>query len=172
MKLFTSLFTFTLLLIFTGCSKASLNVYSSPTLIEKVQSIALSPSSGILGDSIGIELLKYGFDIYDSQQLTSSIVSMNMNEIQILQPENLRKIKTKIGVDAILLVKTINGYDNRPQSASIKLVSTSSGKIVAGASWQNGNAGQRGSMADSNFRSDMAEASNQIAAGLAKSLNQ
>jgi hypothetical protein len=67
------------LFIFTGCSSATLNVNAQPVMNEKIKTIALSPSSGILGDAIGIELMKYGYDVYDSQQLTSSIISMNMN---------------------------------------------------------------------------------------------
>ena len=160
------------LFIFTGCSSATLNVNAQPVMNEKIKTIALSPSSGILGEAIGIQLMKYGYEVYDSQQLTSSIISMNMNEIQILQPENLQKIKNKIGIDSILLVKTIAGYDNKPQSASIKLVSTSTAKIIAGASWQNGSAGQEGSPMDRGARSDIAEASKQIAEGLAKSLQK
>lgn len=166
------IFSMLSLYLFTGCSSATLNVNAQPSMNEKIKTIALSPSSGILGDAIGIELLKYGYDVYDSEQLSSSIVSMNMNEIQILQPENLQRIKNKIGVDSILLVKTISGYDNKPQSASIKLVSTSTARIIAGATWQNGSAGQKGSPMDRGARSDIADASKQIAEGLAKSLQK
>lgn len=159
-------------LILYGCSTAPmLNVAASPIRDEQIRTVALAPNSGVLGDAIGFELIKYGFEVFDTAQVSSMMVRMNLNEIEILEPQNLKKLKTK-GIDSMLQVRVVAGYDGRPQSASVKMVSTSTGKIMAGASWQNGRAGAQGSLADQDARVGMSVAAQQIAKGISDAINK
>lgn len=150
-----------------GCAVSpQLNVAAPPGQPEPIKTVALAPNSGILADAIGFELIKYGFEVFDTAQVTGLMVRMNLSEIEILEPQNLLKLKST-GIDCMLQVRTVAGYDGGPQSASVKLVSTATGRIAAGATWQNGRAGQQGSMADRDARIDVAAAARQIAKGLA-----
>lgn len=57
-------------------------------------------------------------------------------EVEVQRPENLRKFKGQ-GVDAFLSVRASGSYDGQPQGASARVVSTESGKLLAGVTWQN-----------------------------------
>src|SRR3989344_4038094 len=135
-----------------------------------IRSIALMPSGGALADAIGIELLNYGFEIIDTGKLTNLMIRFNLTEIEITQPQHMVRLADD-GIDTILLVKSVAGYDNRPQSASVKVVLTRSGKVIGGATWQNGKGGAPGSHADQSARVDLSAAANQIASSLCKVLS-
>ena len=133
-----------LLIALTGCFgrqratiSNSIQKSSSP-----VKTIAISPSSGMFGDAIGIELANRGFTVIDSGQAASLLVTIGMDKLQVYRPDRAKPIVDK-GVDAILIVKTSNGYDNRPDSATVKLVNLKDGQIIVGANWQNGKEGGR-----------------------------
>ena len=64
----------------------------------------------------------------------------NLTEVELAHPQNIRKLADE-EIDTILLVKSISGYDNRPESASVRLVSTATGQLIVGATWQNGKGG-------------------------------
>jgi hypothetical protein len=153
-----------------GCAAPKVNVVKNPSIsASSIKKIALMPSGGILADSIGFELLKYGFDIIDTSSITNLMLRNNLTEIELIEPSNISKLATQ-GIDSVLLAKTISGYDNRPQSASVKLLSTQSGVIIAGATWQNGRGGAQGSPADQGARVDMVDAARQIADALGSEL--
>ena len=97
------------------------------------------------------------------------MVRANLNEIEIIQPQNLSQLHAD-GIDAVILVKSVAGYDGRPQSASVKIVHTTNGQLVAGANWQNGRSGAQGSSADQGARVDLAVAARQIADALGQAL--
>jgi len=170
-KLRNNLWIFQIAIIFllSGCASAKLNISVPPGGAESIQTIALAPNGGVLADAMGLELMKHGFEVYDTSQVSSMLIRMNLNEIEIMDPQNLQKLKNQ-GVDCLLQVRTVAGYDGRPQSVTIKMVSASTGKILAGATWQNGRAGAQGSPADQDARSDVASAAQQIAEGIAKSV--
>lgn len=156
----------------TGCSTKKLSVVSSPSIkTEEIKTIALSPGGGLLNDAIGLGLMKHGFEIYDTTQFSSLMVRMNLSEMEVTQPQNLHKIKQQ-GIDSILNVRTANGYDSNPDSASIKLISTKSGKVLAGGTWQNGSGGMKGSPADRMARTGLSEAGEDIADALAKEIQK
>lgn len=163
-------FTLTLLVLIAGCVPAQLNISASPSQAEPIKAVALAPNGGVLADAIGFEFIKYGFDVFDATQVSSLMVRMNLSEMEILEPQNLLKLKNS-GIDGMLQVRSVEGYDGRPQSVSVKIVSTATGRIVAGATWQNGRAGQQGSMADQDARSDVAAAARQIAKGIADAIH-
>lgn len=166
--LFSVLFV-TVFLVF-GCASSKLNVSRSPgALPQSVQVIALMPSGGVLADAIGIELLRYGFEIVDTSTLTSIMVRCNLTELELAEPQNIRKLNEQ-GIDTILLVKSVAGYDNRPESASVKLVATATGRLIIGATWQTGHGGARGSPADSDMRSNLSQAARKIADGIGREL--
>lgn len=124
-----------------------------------------------MADAIGIELLNHGFDIIDTATVSSFMARFNMNEVELAQPQNIRKLGEQ-GIDTILLVKSVTGYDNRPESASARLVSTETGRLIVGATWQNGKGGAKGSPADGVMRSNLSSASRNIARGLAGALKK
>jgi len=157
--------------VLLGCAIApQVNVARSQIPLEKpVRTIALMPSGGILADAIGLELLRFSFNIIDTGKVSSLMIRANLTEIEITQPHNLSRLFTD-GIDAVILVKSVAGYDGRPQSASVKIVHTQTGQLIAGANWQNGRGGVQGSQADQNARVDLAIAAQQIADSLGQAL--
>lgn len=144
-----------------GCTTSSIssNIQRSQTPIK---TIAISPSSGMFGDAVGIELSNRNFTVYDSGQSATLLVTAGISELEFYQPSRTKKIQDK-GVDAILVVKATAGYDGNPDNATVKLVSLKDGKLIVGANWQNGHGGMRGSPMDRNSRSGLVEAASQIA---------
>lgn len=158
-------------LLVTGCAAPQVSVVSSQSILESpIRTIAMMPSGGILADAIGLELLRFGFDVIDTGKITGLMVRDNLNEIEITQPQNLSRLYNE-GIDAVILVKSVAGYDDRPQSASVKIVHTKTGQLVAGANWQNGRASVQGSIADEAARVDIAVAARQISDALGQSLH-
>jgi len=159
-----------LAIIFCGCSSPSIRVSRSPGVLpQQIKKIALLPSGGVLADAIGVELLRHGYEIIDTATITSMMARWNLTELELVEPQNIRKLADK-NIDTILLVKAVAGYDNRPESASVKLVSTTSGQVIIGATWQNGKGGSRGSPADGIMRVNLSDAAQQIAEGIGRNL--
>jgi len=157
-------------LMVTGCAAPQVNVVRSKAPLESpVHTIALMPSGGILADAIGLELLRFGFNVIDTGKISGLMIRDNLNEIEITQPQNLSRLFSD-GIDAVILVKSVAGYDGRPQSASVKIVHTKTGQLLAGANWQNGRGGAQGSPADQGARVDLVVAAQQIANALGQSL--
>ncbi|KPJ62271.1 hypothetical protein AMJ44_15845 [candidate division WOR-1 bacterium DG_54_3] len=154
------------LLLSIACAGSS--VSQSIGYIPSQAAIALAPSGGILADAIGIELFNRGFTVVDTQQFSDFMIRHNMTELEFSQPQNLKLIKEE-GIDAILMVKSVAGYDEKPQSATVRLNSTEKwGKIIAGVSWKNGWGGRAGSIADRTMRKDVPEAAKEIVQALLK----
>jgi len=153
-----------------GCVAPQVNVVRSQAPLESpIHTIALMPSGGVLADAIGLELLRFGYNVIDTGKISGLMIRGNLNEIEITQPQNLSRLNND-GIDAFILVKSVAGYDGRPQSASVKIVHTKTGQLVAGANWQNGRGGAQGSPADSGARVDLADAAQQIANALGQAL--
>lgn len=156
-------------LIFSGCAAPQVNVVRNQTpLGSPIRTVALMPGGGVLADAIGIELLRFGFNVIDTGKVSDLMIRNNLNEIEITKPQNLLFLNND-GIDAVILVKSAAGYDGRPQSANVKIIQTKTGQLVAGANWQNGRAGRQGSMADQDARVDLAVAAQQIANALGQS---
>lgn len=165
-----SLMLLVVLCMLIGCTSPRVNIVRNQTLTgTSIRTIALMPSGGVMADAIGLELLSYGFNVVDTGKITSLMVRDNLNEIEITQPQNLSRLSAE-GIDAIILVKSVAGYDGRPQSASVKIVQTTNGQLLAGANWQNGRAGVQDSWADQDARVDLAVAAKQIADALGPAL--
>ena len=158
--------------LLSGCASPSLNISRSPNALpHPVKTVALIPSGGVLADAVGIELLNLGLDVVDTATVTNLMARFNLTEVEMATPQNIRKLADE-GIDTILLVKSVSGYDNRPESASVRLVSTATGRLIVGATWQNGKGGAKGSPADGMMRVNLSSAAHDIAVGLGRALNQ
>jgi len=157
--------------LLSGCAGPRMNISRSTiALSHPVKTVALMPSGGVLADAIGIELLNFGLDVVDTATVTSIMARFNLTEVELAHPQNIRKLADE-GIDTILLVKSVSGYDNRPESASVRLVSTGTGRLIIGATWQNGKGGAKGSPADGIMRVNLSSAACQIATGIGRGLN-
>lgn len=149
-----------------GCAAPSVSVnYSSNIDFNNVKKIALMPSGGPLADAIGIQLLSYGVDVIDTSTTTSILARLNLNEFEIKNPQNIKLLSAR-GIDTILIVKTVAGYDGRPNSAIARLVDTATGSLLVGSTWQNGKAGAMGSPADGMMRANINTAADALATSI------
>ena len=123
--------------------------------------IALAPSGGVLADAIGLELFNRGYTVFETDQMSNMLIRLNMNEIELADPRNL-EVLSEQGIDAVITVKATVAFDGKPQSASVRVSSTSTGEVLAGLSWQNGWGGDAGSILDRSMRKDIAEAAKEI----------
>ena len=152
-----------IIFLLSGCYASKVSNVTG-TLDHKLR-IALSPSGGIVAEAIGIELFNRGFTIIDTQQMQGILARLNLTEIEISETSNLKVLKDQ-GIDAIMFVKSIAGYDNQPQSISLRINDTKEWKVIAGITWQNGGGGQMGSAVDRGMRKDVTEASQEIVSAL------
>ena len=157
-------------IVVSGCVPQQVSVSYSPTARqETIRTIAISPGGGALADAVGVKLLRYGFQVFDAGQVSNLMVRLNLNEVELYEPQNLRSLKNQ-GIDAILHVRAIGGYDGRPDSAAAKVTSTADGQILAGLSWENRRAGARGSPAEGFARVGLEVAAETIVEHLVKGL--
>jgi hypothetical protein len=155
-----------LALVTAACSGATMSTpMNLRSLPETIESVAMAPSGGVLADAIGTELFNRGFQVIDTQETSNYLVRLNLDEIELMQPKSLTAMRGR-GIKAILSVRAVAGYDNKPQSASVRVVSTQTGEVVAAVTWQNGQGGARGSPADAMMRKDIVGAAQQIAQSL------
>jgi hypothetical protein len=154
----------------SGC--ATSRVSALPTIakpVAPVRTIALAPTGGILAEAIGVELSNRGFVVIDSATTSKLMIRLNLNEVEIAKPEGLTKLKGE-GIDAYMSVSAAGGYDQLPQSASVRMNSTHNGQILAGVTWQQGWGGQAGSIADRVMRKGLSEVAAEITDALVKNL--
>ena len=159
-----------LVLFATGCATSKLSISKPDVLPHSVNSIALMPSGGVMAEAIGIELLNHGVRVFDTATTTSLMARVNLTEAEIASPQNIRLMADE-GVDALLVVKTVAGYDNRPESATARLISTRTGELLVGATWNNGKGGAKGSPADGVMRTNLSKAASKIADGIGEAIH-
>lgn len=155
-----------------GC--ASSKVSTLPTTSEAghaVKAIAMAPSGGVLADAIAVELVNRGFQVIDSESTTKLFVRLNMSELEVSKPEGMSKLQAQ-GIDAYLSVRAVGANDGLPTSASARLNSTHTGKVLAGATWQNGWGGRAGSIADRTMRKGLSETAAEITDALVKGVRK
>jgi hypothetical protein len=155
-------------LLLFGCATSKIS--SAPTASQikhNIEVIALAPGGGLIADAVGVELSNRGFTVIDPSTTSSMMVRLNLNEIEITRPQGLAKLKDE-GIDAYLTVRGAGGYDEQPQSASVRMNSTHNGKLLAGVTWQNGFGGMSGSIADRVMRKGLSEAATEIATVLSE----
>ena len=156
-----------MLVILNGCASSKVSSVRQVSITHSVNTIAMAPSGGVLADAVALELFNRRYNVIDTNQLSQYMVRLNLNEIEVMQPQNLTLLKDE-GIDVLLNCRAVAGYDGLPQSASVRLTSTHTGEIVAGLTWQNGRGGQVGSVADRTMRKDVTEAAIEIVTELVK----
>lgn len=149
-----------------GCASSKVSSLPIANQVKhSVKVIAFAPGGGLIADAVGVELSNRGFTVIDSSTTSSMMVRLNMNEIEITRPEGLAKLKDQ-GIDALLVVRAASGNDQQPQSASARMISTHSGQVLAGVTWQNGFSGYR--EFSPLVRKGLTEAAAEIAVALAE----
>jgi hypothetical protein len=156
---------------FVGCASQSMEVSrpSSPST-KSVKKLALMPGGGVLADAVGIQMMSQGFIIIDMTSSTPVSARVDMTELELTKPQNLKSLADEFGVDGVIIVKTVGGYDGKPNSVVARVIDTRTGVLLAGVTWQNGKGGSQDSVGDVLMRSDLSVAAKKIATGIATAL--
>lgn len=136
---------------------------------SEVGSIALMPGGGVLADAVAVELANMGFTVIEAEATSALMARLNLDEFDISQPAGLAQLRSN-GVDTVLKVRGSGGYDDKPSSATARLVSTTDNRLLSGANWQNAASGRMGSAADSEARVGLVVAAREIATALTSNL--
>lgn len=165
----TKLFVSALLSLFLiACASSKItSLPASGRPAHAVKSIAVEPEGKLLADAVAVELGGRGFTIIDHATTSRLMARLNLNEIDFTRREGLAKLRAE-GIDALLSVRAMGGYDNQPENATATFTSTHTGNLITAITWQNARAGQAGSWADRNARKGLIEAASEIADALAK----
>lgn len=155
-------------MLLCACGGSKVTKVGSPSS-EPIKVIALDQGGGLFADAVGIQLANKGYVVLDTATTARLVMRLNLNEIEVNTPQGLGKMAEE-GVDAYLVVKGAAGHDGQPESASARVSSTRSGRILAGVTWQNGWGGQAGSMADRTMRKGVNEAAEEIAGALGEAI--
>lgn len=153
-----------------GCASSKVSVLpvaAAPS--HPVKAIALAPGGGLLADAVAVELSNRGYNIIDTATTTSLLVRSNARETEIVEPKSLAVLKGN-GIDAVLSVKSAAQHDNEIASASARVNSTHTGRVIAGVTWQNGRGLNAGSPGDRIMKKGLVEAAAEIAEALSKSI--
>lgn len=154
--------------LISGCASSKMSVTMNPKAsILTISSLAISPGSGVLGDALAVELFNTGITVVDANEAITIIGRVGLREFEMTSAQGYAALSDS-GIEAVLSVKSVDADDGTPESASIRITSTSSGEIIAGITWQNGWGGQRGSVADRAMRKNLSEAAQEIAREITK----
>lgn len=155
-------------LFLVACASSKIiSLPASGKLAHVVKSIAVEPEGKLLADAVAVQLGGRGFTIIDHATTARLMARLNLNEIDLTRAEGLAKLRGQ-GIDALLSVRAMGGYDNQPENATATFTSTHTGGLITAITWQNARAGQSGSLADRNVRKGLIEAASEIAEALAK----
>ena len=124
-----------------------------------------------MADAVGIELFSQGFTVFDTQQTSTLMIRYNLDEAEVMRPEAIPAFAER-GIDAVLIVRTVAGYDDQPESVTVRVLSTQTGQMIGALTWQTGHGGARGSMVDRMKRKGMVDAARQIGRALARQLRR
>ena len=156
---------FVLSLLLVGCATSRVSIVGKKISQSSFSNIALSTNNGVLGQAVANELVGRGYKVQSPGQTKSLMLRLNLNEGGVTESKSLKAF-SKEGVDAVIVVSAVGGYDQMPQSASVQIINTSTLNIMAGLNWQNGFAGQQGSLADRVMRKGLTKAAKEIVNGL------
>ncbi len=109
------------------------------------------------------------YRVVDPGQMERLVGRSNVSEFEIGTPKSLEALHAE-GIDALLIVKSTTRSTGRTDAASVRVVSTYSGDIIAGFSWRNGRCGAEGSPCDMGVSKDTAGAAVDIARALRQRL--
>ena len=155
-----------LILTAAGCAGARLTeMIQTPYSGPPVRSIAIDPRCGVMGEEIAMHLNRGNLRVFDSDQTIQIARRVGIDEYHINSPEGLEGLRNK-GVDALLIVKTMIGWDGKPQIVTARLINTHTSEVITSLSWENGWGGEFGSVADRTMRKSVPEAARQISVSL------
>ena len=152
---------FILSFLLFSCATSKVSMVGNKVNLKSHKNIVLNPGSGVLGQAVANELAGRGYRVSTPGKTTSTMLRLNLNEAEISKPKTLEAL-SKEGVEAVLIINTVGGYDQMPQSASVQLIETKSYEILAGVNWQNGWGGQAGSIADRVMRKGLTTSAAEI----------
>ncbi|MFQ5490466.1 MAG: FlgO family outer membrane protein [Phycisphaerae bacterium] len=157
----------TLLPACAGTKTTFLRIQGRPD--HAVRKIALNPSGGILADAIGMELLNRGFTVIDTQDTSNLFIRLGMEELEVMEPQQLRKLRDEYDIDAVLAVRAATTDSQLIVAASVRLISTHTGGVLGGLGWENAKGGGVGSAADHMVKKGVTDAAREIVKGLIQS---
>jgi hypothetical protein len=159
-----------------GAGCAGPKVTSAPGAVPSghvVRTVAIQPVvtavDGILGDALGVQLSKRGMVVMDAAA-TAQAFRESQVDITTQQVQGMAVLR-RLGVDALIAVAAVPGYDGAVQTASLRVLSAHTGKVLTNVIWENAWSGMRGSIADRAMRSGLVEAAEQLADALVSQLN-
>ena len=156
-------------LVLSGCATSQISIVGNKVSLSSFKNIALSSNSSMLGQAVANELVGRGYKVQSPGQTSNLMLRLNLDEAEITEPKSLKAF-SKEGVDAVIVVSAVGGYDQMPQSASVQIINTNTLDIMVGINWQNGWGGQQGSIADRVMRKGLTRAAKEIVNALDASI--
>jgi len=145
-----------------------MSVTTNPQMpAQTVSRLAIAPGSGVLGEAIAVELFNSGITVVDANEASTIIGRAGLREFELTSSQGYSVLR-EAGIEAVLAAKSVDAADGTPESASVRITSTSSGEVLAGITWQNGWGGQRGSIADRTMRKNLSDAAREISGEIMK----
>jgi hypothetical protein len=167
MRRHTTLWTALLLVpLAAGCAGARLadtvrSDYSGPA----IRTVAVAPGGGLVAEAVAARLQMERIAVMGPSETISVLEQAGLTRAQVAGEAGFQEL-VKHDVDALLVIRSLYGWDGHPQSVSVRLISTRTAEVITGFAWENGWGGDLGSVADRIMRRDSAEAAHQIVAGL------
>jgi hypothetical protein len=148
----------------SACAPSKMSVNMGPQAPrQSISRLAIAPGSGVFGEALAVELFNSGMTIVDSNQASTILGRVGLKEFELTTTQGYAAL-CDAGIEAILAVKSVDAADDTPESASVRITSTVSGETIAGITWQNGYAGQRGSIVDRAIRKNLSDSAREVAA--------
>jgi len=143
--------------LLAGCSTSSVSTVSRVSGLIVAGKIGMAANAGELSDAIAIDLSAQGFDV--------------AGPTIVRQIDNLAALN-QAGIKTLLIVKSIQAFDGYPSTATVQIVSTTDGQMIAAINWKNGYSGRAGSIDDRIMRSDTEDAAKDIVNEISKKLSK
>jgi hypothetical protein len=157
-----------LAVLLSACASSKMSVTTNPQApVQTVSRLAIAPGSGVLGEALAVELFNSGITVVDANEASTIIGRVGLREFELTSAQGYAALR-EAGIEAVLAAKSVDAADGTPESASVRITSTTSGEIIAGITWQNGWGGQSGSIADRIMRKNLSEAASEIAGEIMK----
>jgi len=111
--------------------------------------VAVSPAvfSGALARRIGQRLSDRGVSVVSRSDTLDLLTRHDIPRAEAASPHGLRALHEQ-GIDILLIVDAVNGWDSKPDSAAARLLSTVTGDVLMAVSWENGHCAMKGSPCD------------------------
>ena len=155
-----------IILMAAGCAGTRITeMIHAPRSGSPIQSIAIDPRGGIMGEEIAMHLTSGNLRVLDSDHTTQLARRSGIDEHHLNSPAGLEALRNG-GAEALLIIKTMIGWDGKPQVVTVKLIDTMTAEVITGFSWENGWGGDFGSVADRAMRRSVPEAARQISTSL------